>query len=110
MAARVPVIAESSSAVADVVHEGQSGLLVRQHDANAATERLVRIASDPTIARRIGATARERVVADFHVAATCVRLKEAWERTLDGRPARVLDDREPLIEQFDQKAEVWEEK
>jgi hypothetical protein len=86
MAAGVPVIAETSDAVRDVVEEGRSGLLVEQHDVSAASERLMRIHDDPTIAGRIGASAREMVEQRFRVDDFCLRLRDAYDCALEARP------------------------
>jgi hypothetical protein len=81
MAAGVPVISETSHAVADVIEDGVNGLLVNQHEDNAVCDRLARIYDDRTIANRIGAEGRKTIDRRFHVSAWCVRLKELWERT-----------------------------
>jgi glycosyltransferase involved in cell wall biosynthesis len=85
MSAGVPVIAEASDAVRDVIEDGESGLLVDQHDFNGASDRLVRLYDDRTIAGRIGMNARARVRRSFHTSAYCVRLREVYDR-LTGRP------------------------
>jgi glycosyltransferase involved in cell wall biosynthesis len=87
MSAGTPIIAEVSDAVADVVEDGVSGLLVDQHDMNAVCDRITRIHDDPTIAGRIGMNAREAVARRFNVSAFCVRLKEIYERVAAGHPA-----------------------
>jgi glycosyltransferase involved in cell wall biosynthesis len=108
MSAGVPVIAEASDAVKDIVHDGQSGLLVSQYDLNTASDRLIRLYDDPTIAGRIGMQARALQQKRFHVSAYCVRLKEAYQRLADGRAVRVVsDDDEPLVEHYQHKTFSW---
>jgi glycosyltransferase involved in cell wall biosynthesis len=87
MSAGVPVIAEASDAVRDILHDGVSGLLVNPRDINTAADRIVRLADDRTIAGRIGAAARIAVHDRFHVSAYCVRLKAWWEKLAAGPPA-----------------------
>jgi glycosyltransferase involved in cell wall biosynthesis len=84
MSAAVPVIAEASDVMRGVIEDGSTGLLVDQHDLNGASDRIMRIYDDPTIAGRIGSEARRVVRRDFHVSAFCVRLKETYLR-LSGR-------------------------
>lgn len=100
MAHGVPVIAESSDAVRDVVEEGVSGLLVNQGDINAVCSRLIRMYDDRTVAGRIGAGGAARVEKRFHISAFCVRLRQAYEMLLAGRPVRVIpEDDDPIVEQ-----------
>ncbi|HRQ74869.1 MAG TPA: hypothetical protein PK098_03010 [Phycisphaerales bacterium] len=100
MAHGVPVIAEASDAVSDVVEEGVSGLLVGQGDINAACDRLIRMYDDRTIAGRIGAGGSARVEKRFHISAFCVRLRQAYDMLLAGRPVRVIpEDDDPIVEQ-----------
>jgi len=96
MSAGVPVIAEASDAVSDVIEDGQNGLLVGAGDMNAVCDRIIRIYDDPTIAGRIGMQARRCVQERFHVSAYCVRLKEAYER-LAGVPNAASPRAEPAL-------------
>jgi glycosyltransferase involved in cell wall biosynthesis len=79
MSAGVPVVAEASDAVRDVIEDGRTGLLVNQHDINAGADRLCRLFDDSTIAGRIGTAARAAVNERFHVSAYCTRLRELYE-------------------------------
>ena len=93
MAAGLPVIAEASDAVRDIVIDGRTGLLVPPRDAAAATDRIIRLHDDRTIGGRLGAAGKQLVHDAYHVAAYCVRLKEAYERAIhDESLARPLDE------------------
>ncbi len=107
MSAGLPVIAESSDAVTDIIDDGHSGLLVDQDDTNAAADRIIRIQDDPTIAGRIGMQARSLVRRRFHTSAFCVQLKQAYERLIEGRTVRVGELDDPLVEQFEHKSRMW---
>jgi len=108
MSVGVPVIAEASDAVSDIIEDGRSGLLVDQDDINAAGDRIIRIYDDPTIAGRIGMEARSLVQRRFHVSAYCVRLKEAYQRLVEDRTVRVIGDAsEPLVEHYQRKTLSW---
>jgi hypothetical protein len=108
MAAGVPVVAEASDAVRDIVEEGRSGLLVRQHDIDTACDRFIRLVDDRVLARRIGANASEHVRHKFGISAYCVRLKDAYERVIAGRTIHfdnTGDD--PLVERYDLRTASW---
>lgn len=100
MAAGVPVVAESSAAAHEFIEDGVTGLLVPQHDQNRAADRLVRLYDDRTIGGRIGAAARQQIHDRYHVSAYCVRLKDVYERILEGREARIAhdDSGNPVVE------------
>jgi hypothetical protein len=84
----VPVIAEASDAVRDVIVDGRSGLLVERGDINAAADRIMKLYDDPTIAGRIGRSAKTLAAERFHISAYCVRLREIYERIEAGRSPR----------------------
>jgi glycosyltransferase involved in cell wall biosynthesis len=108
--AGVPVIAEASDAVRDVLQDGHSGLLVDQFDVNTASDRIIRLHDDPTIAGRIGMQARSLVHERFHISAYCVRLREIYERLIANRPTRVIGEpNPPMVEQFQRKTTTWTE-
>jgi glycosyltransferase involved in cell wall biosynthesis len=92
MCAGVPVIAEASEAVRDIIDDGLSGMLVEQHDVNAAADRVCRLMDDPTVAGRIGMQGRAMTERRYHVSAFCVRLKELYERHLEDRPVKVVSE------------------
>ncbi len=107
MSAALPVIAEASDAVMDIIEDGHSGLLVDQDDMNAAADRIIRIYDDSTIAGRIGMQARSLVQRRFHTSAFCVQLKQAYERLIAGRTVRVGEFDTPFVEQFEHKSRTW---
>jgi hypothetical protein len=103
MAAGVPVVAEQGDAVRELIEDGVSGLLVEQHDVNAAGDRLTRLHDDRTIAGRIGVNAAKQIRENFHMAGYCVRLKQAYDLHVRGRPVRVIDDEDdPIIERYEE--------
>ncbi len=108
MSAGVPVIAEASDATNEIVHDGHSGLLVDQHDLNAAADRIVRLYDDPTIAGRIGMQARSLIQRRFHISAYCVRLKEIYQRIAEDRTVRAVGEtNEALIECREHRTREW---
>jgi hypothetical protein len=106
MAAGVPVVAENAAAVRDLIEDGVTGLLVHQHDAVAACDRLARLCDDRTIAGRIGSAAAQRIRDDFHISGYCVRLKKAYDLLMDGKPVRVIaDEDDPIVELVDPESQ-----
>jgi glycosyltransferase involved in cell wall biosynthesis len=56
----LPSVGSRSGGIPDVVIDGETGFLAEPADADAAGEALVRLASDPALAARLGAAARRR--------------------------------------------------
>lgn len=108
MAGELPVVAEASDAVRDVLEDSVNGLLINQRDIIAAADRIKRLHDDPTLAGRIGAAARQRVEQDFHISSYCVRLKDTYEHIIEGLPPHVLGvDNRPWVarKRMENKAE-----
>lgn len=59
MASGVPVVGADAGGIPFVVDDGRTGYLVRPGDADALTDRLRRLATDPDLRARMGAAARE---------------------------------------------------
>lgn len=82
MTAGLPLVAEASDAVADIIEDGVTGLLVNQHDVVGVADRLMRLADDRQIAGRIGNAARAAARSQFGISPFCVRLKHLCERLI----------------------------
>lgn len=65
MARGVPVVASSVGGVPDAVRDGRDGLLVAVDDVESLSVALDRLLSDPALAARLGASARERAAREF---------------------------------------------
>jgi len=68
MAASRPVVASRVGGLAEVVVDGESGLLVPPGDAAALAAALARLAADPTLRARLAAAGRVRVLARYTAA------------------------------------------
>ena len=62
MASGVPVVASKIDGIPELVHDGETGLLVPPCDPKALAHALVRLLADPGMARRMGAGGRVIVV------------------------------------------------
>jgi glycosyltransferase involved in cell wall biosynthesis len=61
MAAGLPVVASRLPLLAEVVYEGETGLLVRPGDRGGLARQTRRLLEDPELRRRLGEAARQRV-------------------------------------------------
>lgn len=78
MSAGLPVVASALSGIPELVVDGSSGLTVPPGDAPAIAAALRRLDDDPELRARLGAAARERVVAEFDVDRNARRLIERF--------------------------------
>lgn len=65
MAAAVPVITTDHAAIAETIREGQNGYLIPKGDARALADRLLGLAADADLRRRIGAANRARLIEHY---------------------------------------------
>ncbi len=65
MAAGVPVVAPRVGGIPEIVEDGVSGLLVRPGDPESLAKGILKVLRDPALAKKIGASARSRVLSDF---------------------------------------------
>ena len=78
MAAGKPVIASALGGLLDQVVDGDTGLLVRPHDAHALAQAIETLAGDPALRERMGAAARERFRERFAAAAVIDRIEALY--------------------------------
>lgn len=74
MASRLPVVATRVGGVAELVRDGESGLLVAPGDADGLSEAIDTLLNDPSRARRMGAAGRAFVLARHDVRQEAARL------------------------------------
>jgi glycosyltransferase involved in cell wall biosynthesis len=67
MAAGLPVVASRLSGIPELVTDGVEGLLVPPGDAVALADALARLAADPALRARLGASGRATVLREFDV-------------------------------------------
>lgn len=65
MASGVPVVASRLTGIPELVDDGVSGLLTPPGDAMALADALERLWLEPSLRRRLGRAAREKVLAEF---------------------------------------------
>ncbi len=80
MASGLPTVTIPRPPLTEIVREGQEGLHAREGDPAALAEAIVRIAGDPGLRRRLGASARARVVERYSWARHCEQLERVLLR------------------------------
>jgi len=71
-----PVVAANVSSLPEIVHDGETGLLVPPGDPPALAAAILRLLGDPALRRRLGAAAAARIRTDFDRAVMLSRLEE----------------------------------
>jgi glycosyltransferase involved in cell wall biosynthesis len=84
MASGLPVVVSSVRALAEIVQDGETGLLFPPLDAGALADRLTQLIDNPELRRKLGARAREWVARDRTWAHNAVRYREIYSRLRDG--------------------------
>ena len=80
MASGLPTLTIPCPPLTEIVRDGQEGLHFRERDAADLAEKIGRLADDPALRRRLGAGARERVVARYSWQRHCEQLEAVLER------------------------------
>lgn len=78
MAAGLPVVATRVGALAEAITDGVEGYLIDVGDVDALADRLVRLASDPDLRERMGASARRKASAEFSLDVMAERLADLY--------------------------------
>ena len=83
LAAGLPVVATVIGATPEMITPGEDGFLVPQGDEETLLKRIMLLASDVDMRRRIGETARRTAGRRFDVAVTAGALRDAVRASLD---------------------------
>jgi glycosyltransferase involved in cell wall biosynthesis len=89
MACGLPVVAMDVGGVSDLVEDGVTGYLTPFGDVDTHTGRVVAIAADVELHRRLGTAARRAAVADFGLAAMSGRFTGMYRDLSEVAPERV---------------------
>jgi glycosyltransferase involved in cell wall biosynthesis len=85
MASGLPTVTIDRPPLGEVVRDGEEGLHFREADPAALAAVLVRLAGDAALRRRMGASARERVVARYSWDRHCAQLEALLRRVVAER-------------------------
>ena len=80
MAMARPVVASRLGQIAGIVVDGENGLLVEPNDAASLAQAIERLANDMGLRRRLGAAARQTVIAQYTWRHNAARVFEAMSR------------------------------
>lgn len=73
MALGTPCVSTDVTGIPEVIADGETGLMVSQHDAVALADALARLLADAPLRARLAGAARERMEADFDIATNAAR-------------------------------------
>lgn len=85
MAAGLPVVASSLPSIAEVVREGETGLLFPPGDGPALVEKVLHLAGDADLRRKMGEAGRIHVRERFSESGMLDRLEEVYRRAANRR-------------------------
>ncbi len=93
MACGLPVVARAAGGAAEAVAPGETGLLLERGDVEETAAAIGALVGDPQMRARMGAAARERVLARFTPARYSERVIRGYERAIErrrGAPAQTV--------------------
>ena len=82
MAMEMPCIATWIAGIPELIENGVDGLLVAPADPVALADAVVCLMDDPTLARRLGAAGRQKVIGKYHLERNTERLGDEFRRLL----------------------------
>jgi glycosyltransferase involved in cell wall biosynthesis len=82
-----PVVASAAGGLAEVVVDGETGMLVAPGDVDALSSALGRIFADRQLSLKLGAAGRERAMRHFHEAVWVERFAELYAKVCAERAA-----------------------
>lgn len=74
----LPVVVSDVGGLPEVVADGVSGFVVRRRDTSAAAARILELASDEELRRRLGAAGRDLVLAHYQWSACVDRMEQVF--------------------------------
>ncbi|MBI3550326.1 MAG: glycosyltransferase [Elusimicrobia bacterium] len=84
MASGLPVVARADGGAAEIVKDGETGLLVRGGAPEAFADALLSLCASPERRRNMGRAGREEALRLYEPAAAARRIEAEYERLLDG--------------------------
>lgn len=64
-AAGLPVISTIHAGIPDVIIDGKTGFLVKEHDVDAMAEKMILLLKNKSLAKQLGSNGKERIIANF---------------------------------------------
>jgi colanic acid/amylovoran biosynthesis glycosyltransferase len=74
MAMQIPVVTTPVTGIPELVHDGETGLLAPERDANALAQAMERLINDTTLRHELGRQGRQAVLTGFDIHQTAAQL------------------------------------
>ena len=81
------VVATKLPATRDIIHDGETALIVRQKDARQIADKVVQLLNDPELRNTLGAKGRQHVVQRFNWAAIAAQYRDLIHSVIRNRSA-----------------------
>ncbi len=94
MAASLPIVATRAPGLEDIIVDGETGIIVEPNDVFQMAERILELAADADLRRRLGASGRKRVIEEYSIAAMIAMHEQLYAETsgdLAGRDEPRID-------------------
>jgi glycosyltransferase involved in cell wall biosynthesis len=92
LACGIPVVAEESDSLRDVLEDGAGCMVVKPGEVNAAAQRLMRLCDDRGLGQRLCEQAKTLAADMFDIDAYTVRLRHSYDLLLANRSVRTTTD------------------
>jgi len=83
-AAGLPVVATTHAGIPDVVVEGETGFLVSEHDVDAMVKRIILLAGNRVLVKKMGQQARKHILSEFSMEKHLASLSEILCAVVEG--------------------------
>jgi glycosyltransferase involved in cell wall biosynthesis len=90
MQASLPIVATRVGGIPDIIADGSEGILVEPRESGALADATARLLEDRGLAARLGASARERQLAEFDIDVTVRAVERIYEGLASGLTAAAL--------------------
>jgi glycosyltransferase involved in cell wall biosynthesis len=84
MSCGLPVIATGVGAAPEIIMHGENGWLIPAQDSNSMLDAVLRLLGDKEMRSSLGGSARQYAVMHYDLPGVVFRLRELYERLLDG--------------------------
>ena len=85
MACELPVVTTSVAGIPELVHDGQTGLLIEERDASGLADALERLIADETMRKRLGGQARQTILEGFQIQHNAAKLAAIFRQVSEQR-------------------------
>jgi len=85
MALGLPVVATDVPGTRSLIQSGKTGLLVKYDDVPGFSGAIVKVLTDPTLAKQLGENGRHRVQTEFNEYAVADRVEEIYSHVLNNK-------------------------